>query len=93
MQKLVQGLETLYVFHRQKNVIDALLRGEIKDIKVSQNLAVDKIVSFGLREGFLKTGLKSFPDSIYGSADLSCWRQRIHVSLEFEWSEFLSKLR
>ena len=62
MQKLVQGLEALYVFHRQKNVIDALLRGEIKDIKVSQSLAIDKIVSFGLREGFLKIGLKSFPD-------------------------------
>lgn len=54
--------EQQLVFHSQKLVIDSLKSGEIENIRISQNLAIDKIVSFGLKEGFLKTGLKSFPD-------------------------------
>lgn len=50
------------LFHRQEKVLDSLKRGEISDVRVSQSYAADKIVSFGLREGFLQEGLKSFPD-------------------------------
>ena len=54
--------ETPLIFHRQKEVIDSLKKGEISDIRVSQSYAADKIVSFGLKEGFLQEGLKCFPD-------------------------------
>jgi len=53
---------TVYVSHRQKETLDALEKGEIESIRVSQKLPVDRIVSFGLQEGFLQKGLKSFPD-------------------------------
>ncbi len=52
----------LYLFHRQEEVMNAFREGEIEDIQVSQKLPVDQLVSFGLREGFLKQGLQSFPD-------------------------------
>jgi len=54
--------ETPLIFHRQKEVLDSLKRGEISDIRVSQSYAADKIVSFGLKEGFLQDGLRKFPD-------------------------------
>jgi hypothetical protein len=52
----------LYLFHRQEEVMNAFREGEIEDIQVSQKLPVDQLVTFGLREGFLKQGLQSFPD-------------------------------
>lgn len=60
--KGVDEKESIYIAHRQKETVDALKKGEIKDVRVSQNLPVDKIVSFGLKEGFLKQGLLKFSD-------------------------------
>jgi hypothetical protein len=60
--KGVDTTEPIYIAHRQKETIDALKKGAITDVRVSQNLPVDKIVSFGLKEGFLKQGLLKFPD-------------------------------
>lgn len=54
--------EAPLLFHRQKEVLDSLKRGEISDVRVSQSYAADKIVGFGLKEGFLQQGLKRFPD-------------------------------
>lgn len=54
--------ETPLLFHRQKEVLDSLKRGEISDLRVSHSYAADKIVSFGLKEGFLQEGLRRFPD-------------------------------
>jgi hypothetical protein len=51
-----------YLFHRQDEVMNAFREGEIEDIQVSQKMPVDQLISFGLREGFLKPGLQSFPD-------------------------------
>ncbi len=54
--------EAPILFHRQKEALDLLRRGEISDIRVSHKWAIDKIVHFGLKEGFLQEGLKIFPD-------------------------------
>jgi hypothetical protein len=51
-----------YIAHRQKETLDRLEKGEIESIRVSQKLPVDRIVAFGLREGFLQSGLQKFPD-------------------------------
>ena len=37
-----------YIAHRQKVTLDALKKGEIERVQVSQNLPVDKIAAFGL---------------------------------------------
>lgn len=60
--KGVDEKEPIYIAHRQKETLDALKKGEIKDVRVSQNLPIDKIISFGLQQGFLKQGLLQFPD-------------------------------
>lgn len=49
-------------FHRQKETLDSLKKGEVSDIRVSHSFAADKIVAYGLDEGFLKEGLEAFPD-------------------------------
>ena len=51
-----------YIAHRQKEVLDALKKGEIERVCISQNLPVDKIAAFGLEEGFLQAGFSCFPD-------------------------------
>src|SRR3990167_9197669 len=51
-----------YIAHRQEEVLDALKKGEIEGVHISQNLPVDKIAAFGLKEGFLQAGFKCFPD-------------------------------
>jgi hypothetical protein len=53
---------SIFIWHRQKETLDALKAGEIESVQVSAELPVDKIVSFGLKEGFLKQGLQLFPD-------------------------------
>ena len=55
-------LEVPLLVHRQKEVLDSLKRGEVSDLRISQSYAADKIVAFGLKEGFLQQGLKRFPD-------------------------------
>ena len=50
------------LFHRQKEALDSLKKGEVSDIRVSHSFAADKVVAFGLDEGFLQEGLRSFPD-------------------------------
>ena len=50
------------ISHKQKETIANLKAGEIDDLRVSNQLPIDDIVKFGLKEGFLKEGLKSFPD-------------------------------
>ena len=50
------------IFHRQKEVLDALRKGEIEDLRISHSFAADKIVTFGLDQGFLAEGVKSFSD-------------------------------
>jgi hypothetical protein len=54
--------EPVVIQYKQKETVQALNRGEIKTIRISQRMPVDKIVAFGLGEGFLKNGLRSFPD-------------------------------
>jgi hypothetical protein len=54
--------ESLYIPHRQKETLDALDSGDVIDVCASQRLAIDEIVSFGLKKGFLKQGLRLFPD-------------------------------
>jgi Transposase DDE domain len=51
-----------FIAHRQKETLDSLKKGEIENIRVSQKLPIDQIVSYGLQEGFLQEGLKKFPD-------------------------------
>jgi Transposase DDE domain len=58
----VSYLEPQIIAHRQSQTLDSLKKGEIERVRVSQNLPVDRIVSFGLTEGFLPSGLKQFPD-------------------------------
>jgi hypothetical protein len=50
------------ISHKQKKTIANLKAGEIEDLRVSNQFPIDDIVKFGLKEGFLKEGLKSFPD-------------------------------
>ena len=50
------------ISHKQKETIANLKAGEIDDLRVSNQLPIDDIVKFGLKEGLLKEGLKSFPD-------------------------------
>ena len=50
------------IVHKQNETIAKLKAGEIDDLRVSNQLPIDDIVKFGLKEGFLKEGLKSFPD-------------------------------
>jgi hypothetical protein len=63
---LVAEASTFYdapiLVHRQKEVLDSLKRGEISDVRISQSYAADKIIHFGLKEGFLGQGLKLFPE-------------------------------
>ena len=51
-----------FITHSQSETLDALEKGEIESVRVSQKLPVDQIVYFGLTEGFLQAGLKQFPD-------------------------------
>jgi len=51
-----------FITHDQKRTLDALEKGEIERVRVSQRLPVDQIVAYGLKDGFLQTGLKTFPD-------------------------------
>jgi hypothetical protein len=51
-----------FISHRQSETLDALEKGEIESVRVSQKLPIDQIANFGLTEGFLQTGLKQFPD-------------------------------
>ena len=48
--------------HSQEKVLDALEKGEITDFSFSSKTPVDNIVSYGLKEGLVQSGLKSFPD-------------------------------
>ena len=48
--------------HSQDEVVAALEKGEITDVCVSCKKTVDHIVNYGLKEGFIQEGLKSFPD-------------------------------
>ena len=50
------------VTHKQEETIAALKAGEIDDLRVSNQLPIDDIVKYGLKEKFLREGLKSFPD-------------------------------
>lgn len=50
------------VVHKQEETIAALKSGEIDDLRVSNQLPIDDIVKYGLKENFLREGLKSFPD-------------------------------
>ena len=50
------------VIHKQEETIAALKAGEIDDLRVSNQLPIDDIVKYGLKEQFLREGLKSFPD-------------------------------
>ena len=50
------------ISHKQKETFANLKAGEIDDLRVSNQLLIDDIVKFGLKEGLLKEGLKSFPD-------------------------------
>ena len=50
------------ISRKQKETIANLKAGEIDNLRVSNQLPIDDIVKFGLKEGFLKEGLKSFPD-------------------------------
>lgn len=68
----VDFLEPRYLAHRQNVVLDALKRGEIEDLRVSQKWPVDQIVSFALKQGFLRDGLRTFPDP----------RKRIEVPID-----------
>lgn len=54
--------EAQTIAHRQRETLDALKKGEIESVRVSQKLPVDQIVGFGLKEGFLQEGLGKFPD-------------------------------
>jgi hypothetical protein len=58
----VEVSDPAVIQYKQDETIEALNRGEIKTIRVSQRMPVDKIVAFGLREGFLQSGLRNFPD-------------------------------
>jgi Transposase DDE domain len=50
------------IAHKQEETITALKSGEIADLRISNELPIDDIVKYGLKEKFLKDGLKSFPD-------------------------------
>lgn len=50
------------VVHKQNETIAALKAGEIDDLRISNQLPIDDIVKYGLKENLLRTGLKSFPD-------------------------------
>ena len=51
-----------FIHYDQKQTLDALKKGEIESIRVSQKLPVDQIAAFALQDGFLQEGLKKFPD-------------------------------
>lgn len=61
-EQLLDERPDFYIAHRQKETLDALKKGEIERVQVSQSLPVDKIAEFGLKEGFLQEGYRSFPD-------------------------------
>ena len=48
--------------HSQGKVLGALNKGEITDLAFSCKMPVDNIVSYGLKEGLVQSGLKEFPD-------------------------------
>jgi hypothetical protein len=48
--------------YKQKETLQALKLGEIENLRVTAQMPIDDIVSFGLDEDFLKQGLTSFPD-------------------------------
>jgi len=50
------------IFHKQEETIAALKTGDIDGMRVSNKLPIDDIVKYGLKENFLRDGLKSFPD-------------------------------
>lgn len=54
--------EPIYIKHAQKETLDRLKAGEIETVVPSFRYPIDDIVGFGLKGGFLQTGLKSFPD-------------------------------
>jgi hypothetical protein len=54
--------EPRWIAHRQGPTLDSLAKGEIQDVRWSQKLPVDKLVEFGLKEGFLQEGFRQFPD-------------------------------
>lgn len=58
----MKKFETLYVAHRPRETLDALKKGEVESIQISQKLPVDQIAAFALQEGFLQEGLRKFPD-------------------------------
>jgi hypothetical protein len=58
----IEQIEPDYLAHRQNEALDALQKGEVEQICVSAPRPVDQIVSFGLKSGFLKPALLSFPD-------------------------------
>ena len=44
------------VIHKQEETIAALKAGEIDDLRVSNQLPIDDIVKYGLKEKFLREG-------------------------------------
>ena len=48
--------------HHHKAVMASLKKGDINNIRVSCKKPVDYIVNYGLNEGIIQEGLKSFPD-------------------------------
>jgi hypothetical protein len=50
------------IFQKQEETIAALKSGDIDSMRVSNKLPIDDIVKYGLKENFLREGLKSFPD-------------------------------
>jgi hypothetical protein len=57
-----ENSEPRWIVRRQNIVLEKLKRGEIEDVRFSQKLPVDEIVAFGMKQGLLQAGLRSFPD-------------------------------
>ncbi len=57
-----EATDPILIQYQQKDTLDALKKGEIEEIRISQNLPVDRIVGHGLDTGILQSGLRSFPD-------------------------------
>ena len=48
--------------HDHEATMKSLKNGDVKDVRVSCKKPVDYIVNYGLNEGIIQKGLKSFPD-------------------------------
>jgi len=50
------------IIRKQEETIKRLKQADVEDVRFSAKMPIDEIVRFGLDEGFLQEGLKSFPD-------------------------------